>query len=155
MRARVETLEQSQRRRLFLSFDPRDTAELALRLNADLETYAFEVCCDVERSAARARAEIAASDAVVAILSPQATLAGDSVDGRGGRCLQEIAWARFGDAPRPIVPAMASSCQVPMMIFRLQYVDMQGWAHSGERYRSALDLLVHAISATLDAECSA
>ena len=25
------------------------------------------------------------------------------MDGRGGLCLQEIAWARFGDAPRPIV----------------------------------------------------
>ena len=70
MRARVETLEQSRRRRLFLSFDARDTVELALRLHADLEAHAFEVCCDVERSAARSRAEIAASDAVVAILSP-------------------------------------------------------------------------------------
>jgi hypothetical protein len=152
--AHRQTPEQSQRRRLFMSFDPRDTAELAVRVHADLEARAFDVCCEAERSAARARAEIAASDAVVAILSPRATVAGDPTDERRGLCLEELAWARFGEAPRPIVPAMAVACQVPMMIYRLQYVDLQGWESSSERYEAGLAGLLHAISATLDEQHS-
>ena len=133
------------RRRLFLSFYPRDTARLATRLSAELEHRAFQVWCEPTRTAERSRELIRASDVVVALLSPGSTSSQTASNG-AVLCLEEIAFARRSDPPRPIVPVMAIACRMPVMLLRSHYIDMLGWDGSDTVYADGVDRLVSAIS---------
>ncbi len=141
-----------QKVRIFESYGRADASELASRLRHDLERRDFDVYQDIERLHGGAewdrhiREALSNSEAVVAILSPHAVrsgpLSGDSLD---SVCLDEIAFARFGEPPRPIVPVMAIACSPPLIIYRQHCIDMQGWESSEERYQAALEELVSAI----------
>jgi hypothetical protein len=124
-------------RRVYLSFEPHETGDLAARLADDLTARGFGIS-GASASGSFENA-IGESEVVLAILSPEAT--------RSEARLEEIAWARSGPTARPIVPVMAILCEVPLMIFRLQHVDMQGWRESAERYRAGFEELLKAIGA--------
>ena len=130
--------------RLFLSFDARDSASLASRLHETLTQRGYAVTGEPVRAPEQTEREIAASDAVIALLSPHA-----AASRTGSTCRDELALARFGDPPRPIIPVMAADCEPPLMIFRLQYVDMREWEQSDPRYEEGVAALLDAISATL------
>jgi len=127
-------------RRVYLSFERGETGALAERLIADLTTRGFEVAGPTK--GVRPLAAIAASDAVLVILSPAVI--------RSDERLEEIACARRGDVPRPVVPVMAVECEVPVVIVRLQWVDMQGWDESALRYEAGLQELVRSIDAVVE-----
>ncbi len=111
-----------------------DGAELALRVRSDLEAVGFEIGTSP-----------ADSDALVAILSPGAV--GSDV------FLAELADARFGAPPRPIVPVMAMGCDVPLIVFRLQYIDMRAWDAPG--YAEAVGKLAVGLRRVLDGAAGA
>lgn len=127
-------------RRLYLSFERGETSALADRLIADLATRWFEVTGPTD--GAHMQSAIAASDALIVILSP-AVICSDER-------LEEIACARRGDVPRPVVPVMAVECQVPVVIVRLQWVDMRGWEESAQRYETGLQQLASSIDAVVE-----
>jgi TIR domain/AAA ATPase domain len=138
--------------RIFESYGRRDASELAARLRRDLEAREFEVWQDIERLEGGAlwdqqiREALNNSECVVALLSPHATRTGlTAEDELDSVCLDEIAFARFNDPPRPIVPVMALACDPPFVIYRLHCIDMQGWEESEERYQAAFEELVQAI----------
>jgi hypothetical protein len=60
-----------------------------------------------------------------------------------GVCLDEISYARYGGTP--IVPVMAISCTPPLGIYRLDWVDMQGWDQQAGRFERALAKLREAL----------
>jgi hypothetical protein len=53
-----------------------------------------------------------------------------------GVCLDEISYARYRGTP--IVPVMALACTPPLGIYRLDWVDMQGWQEQPGRFERAL-----------------
>ncbi len=138
--------------RIFESYGRSDASELAARLRRDLEAHDFEVWQDIDRLHGGAlwdekiREALSNSEAVVAILSPHATRTGaGSSDRLDSVCLDEIAFARFSDPPRPIVPVMALACEPPLTIYRLHCIDMQGWEADEPRYLAAFDELLRSI----------
>jgi hypothetical protein len=64
-------------------------------------------------------------------------------------CMRELELARFGDPPRPIIPVIAIACEVPLIIFRLQRIEMEDWEPAAAAYRQGLTMLVSAIEAAL------
>jgi WD40 repeat protein/uncharacterized protein YukE len=77
------------------------------------------------------------ADLTVAVLSPHAVRRPEGV------CLDEISYARYGGTP--IVPVMAISCTPPLGIYRLDWVDMQGWEQQTGRFQRALAKLREAL----------
>jgi WD40 repeat protein len=77
------------------------------------------------------------ADITVAVLSPWAVRRPEGV------CLDEISYARYGGTP--IVPVMAISCTPPLGIYRLDWVDMQGWEQQPSRFERALAKLREAL----------
>jgi hypothetical protein len=142
---------------IFESYGRVDAAELAERLHRDLEADGFAVWRDtaeITRGSAWAteiERAIATSDVLMALLSPHAVRSGsdpNNPDGSDSVCLDEIFMARFGKPPRPIVPVMAVSCQPPLPIFRLDYVDLTKWQDE-ESYQVGLAGLKKGIMAAL------
>lgn len=146
---------------LFLSYGRRDASALAERLHADLQARGFAVWQDTRKIRAgkaweeEIRDALRRSRAVVALLSPHAVRRGigpvdpDTLD---SVCLDEISYARFATPPVPIVPVMASRCEPPFSIFRLDYVDMTEALNSEERYQAGLARLVEGVEAALRGE---
>ncbi|HUC38113.1 MAG TPA: toll/interleukin-1 receptor domain-containing protein [Acidimicrobiales bacterium] len=136
----------AEQRQIFESYGRLDASELADRLRGDLEADGYQVWRDVEEIHAGSvwfaeiEKAIASSDVMVALLSPHAVRSGNDPNSPGGIdsvCLDEISMARFGQPPRPIVPVMAISCQPPLPIFRLDYVDLTKWKDE-ESYQTGL-----------------
>jgi hypothetical protein len=130
---------------IFESYGRVDAAELAERLHRDLEADGYAVWRDTEEIkhgsawATKIERAIATSDVLVALLSPHAVRSGsdkNDPDAIDSVCLDEIFLARFGKPPRPIVPVMAVSCQPPLPIFRLDYVDLTKWKASCTRWQT-------------------
>ena len=144
-----------QRRvRIFESYGRGDTSELADRLFKDMDARGFDVFLDREAEALHGGAvwekkvheALSRSEAVIAILSPHAVReASPSGDSLASVCLDEIAFARYSKPPRPIVPVMAIACEPPWTLYRLEFIDMQGWEQSEARYQQALEQLLDAI----------
>jgi TIR domain-containing protein len=144
-----------QRRvRIFESYGRGDTSELADRLFQDMDARGFDVFLDREAEALHGGAAwekkvheaLSNSEAVIAIVSPHAVReASPSGDSLASVCLDEIAFARYSKPPRPIVPVMAIACEPPWTLYRLEFIDMQGWEQSEERYQQALEQLLDAI----------
>jgi hypothetical protein len=146
------------RGRLFISYGRRDANALAAQLHADLEAHGFQVWRDVTHIRAGGDWQFQVQDAlrdadiVIALLSPHAVRRGsdiDSSDSLDSVCLDEISYARFTRPPKPIIPIMAVGCEAPLVINRLDYVDMTRWSNSVEEYQSGLLRLLQSIDEAL------
>lgn len=147
-----------QRPRLFLSYGRRDAALLAARLCTDLEALGFEVWQDTHRIRPGQAWEdeikdgLRSAQVVVALLTPHAvrrSVDPDNPDNTDSVCLDEISFARFAHPPKPILPIMATPCEPPFCIFRLDYTDMTQWRESEDQYRIGLDRLVTRLEAVV------
>jgi len=148
------------RPRVFLSYGRRDAAALAERLRADLERRGFAVWQDVREIRAgqaweeEIQAGLRGTQVVLALLSPHAVRrAGGPAGGdTDGVCLDELAFARFGQPPTPILPVMAVACEPPFSLFRLDHVDLTRAAESEDAYRRGLERIVAGLEALLRGE---
>jgi hypothetical protein len=139
----------SDRNNVFLSYGRMDASELAEKLKADLEVRGFRIWRDVSSLGGatswdgQIERAISGSDLLLALMSPHATRRiGDAASSANDSvCLDEIAYARFGPAPIPVVPVMAVPTQPPLLLIRQQYLDFVG-ALGTPKYTEALDLLV-------------
>jgi WD40 repeat protein len=147
--------------RLFLSYGRRDAKDLADRLSIDLTNRGYEVWQDTHEidSGASWQHEVVdglrSSQVVVALMTPNSVrMAGscDHPDNTDSVCLGEIAYALFRMPPRPVVPVMARTCEPPLAIFHLDYVDMRSCAESSDQYQAGLERLVSGIEAALRGE---
>jgi hypothetical protein len=135
--------EEAPPQTVFLSYGRKDAAGLAQRLKEALEADGHTVWMDqgeihsgrpwegqIERA-------IDSADLTVAVLSPHAVRRPEGI------CLDEISYARYGGTP--IVPVMGISCIPPLGIYRLDWVDMQGWEQQTGRFERALAKLREAL----------
>ena len=143
------------RPKIFLSYGRRDASELAQRLCRDLEAVGFEVWMDVEKLVPGSRWQEEIEEAlreaqvVVSLLSPHAVRRGSDSDPTDSFCLDELALARAGRPPTPVVPAMVAACEPPLIIYRLDYVDLLASQQSEDEYRRGFDRLVSGIREAL------
>ncbi|UOM36735.1 toll/interleukin-1 receptor domain-containing protein [Acuticoccus sp. I52.16.1] len=141
---------------LFLSYGTADAADFAARLAESLTARGHTVWRDRERLQGTrgwdSQIEIAIgdSDAMVAVLSPHATRR--TGDGSGSMvdsvCLDEIAYARFGPKPVPIVPVMAVETTPPLLLIRQQYIDFLT-AQTDETFGARLSELTDVIDSVV------
>lgn len=145
-----ETVAQTGKKgQVFISYGRRDAKPLADRLNADLTALGHQVWQDVReiRPGHPWHREIEdglrTSQIVIALLSPHSVrrqkAAGDPNE-LDSVCLDEISYAQY-ELRLPIVPVMAARCQPPLLIHRLDYVDLCAWSHSEEQYQAGLGRL--------------
>lgn len=141
--------------RVFVSYGRHDGAEFVDRLVAELTGRGFDVWRDTTRidpgsdwQAAIVDA-IDACDVVVAALTPHAVRRPTTEGGIDGVCLDELTYARFGPAPKPVVPVLVLDCQVPFSIFRLSYIDARSWRQSLHDFATGIGEVVRGIDATL------
>ena len=130
-------------RKVFLSYGRKDAEDLAQRLKEVLEQDGHTVWIDRSeiKSGRSWETQIEQglhnSDIAVTILSPHAVRRPEGV------CLDEISFARYHGLP--IVPVMAISCTPPLGIFRLDWVDLQGWEQQAGRFQRAVGKLREAL----------
>src|SRR5438477_2874878 len=114
---------------IFLSYGHKDAGELAERIRCDLANV-YHVWKDTGGIRAGSawtdeiRDGIRASQLVVALLSPSSVRrASDPMnpDESDSVCLEEIEYAIA--CRIPVVPLMATTCEPPFRIFRIQYLD--------------------------------
>jgi WD40 repeat protein len=149
-----------ERAKLFLSYGRKDAEELAERIDSDLSLLGFEVWRDRRKTRSgfgwdrEIEVGLRSAQLVVALLSPHAVrTAGDmnSPDNTDSVCLDEIAFARFA-CKLPIVPVLAQACEPPLVIFRLDYIDLCAWRDSNHQYERGFRRLVDAIGSALRGE---
>jgi WD40 repeat protein len=139
----AEPSEEVPSRTVFLSYGRKDAASLAQRLKEALEADGHTVWMDQNEIHSGRSWEgqieeaIDGADLTVAVLSPHAVRRPEGV------CLDEISYARYGGTP--IVPVMGISCTPPLGIYRLDWVDMQGWEQQTGRFERALAKLREAL----------
>ncbi|MDX1946558.1 MAG: TIR domain-containing protein [Pirellulaceae bacterium] len=147
------------RPKVFLSYGRKDARVLVDRLCMDIVAEGFDVWRDTEeiRSGDDWQEEIAdglrSAQVVVAVLTPHSV----RTSARGQNevdsvCLGEIAYALFRTPPRPVVPVMAATCEPPLALFHLDYVDLRAWSDSEDQYRAGFARLVEGIRAALRGE---
>jgi WD40 repeat protein len=146
--------------RLFLSYGRRDAAELADHLEQDLTLHGYSVWRD-RRNIVSGRDfmreiedGLRSTQLVVALLSPHAVRrSGDpgNPDDVDSVCLDELHLARFS-CKLPIVPVLAVPCEPPLVIYRLDYVEMLQWRDFAAQYQAGFRRLVDAIEAALRGE---
>jgi TIR domain len=143
--------------RLFLSYARADGKELAARLHHDLEALGYAVWQDIEPGAIpagsawqlRIEEALHQSQALIAVMTPFAVRSAlHASDASESVCLDEISFARFQRPPTPIVPVMGIECDPPLVIYRLDYVDIRDWK-SEERYRAGFERLLAGLEAAL------
>ena len=83
--------------------------------------------------ATRSRPGILSHEVFIALLTPHAVRRPDGV------CLDEISLARCNS--RRIIPAMVIQCRPPLGIYRLDWVDFQGWTSPAGFHRAFSRLL--------------
>lgn len=117
-------------KQIFLSYGRQDASHVAEQVADYLISKGFKVWMDRPEIKPgipfleKIKQAIHDSDLVVAILSPHAVRRVGDSDYLDSVCLDELSIARFSQTPTPIVPAMAVMCEPPMVIYRLQYVDL-------------------------------
>ena len=137
----------SVKKRIFISYGHDAHAELARQLKADLEEAGHTAWFDESDIKHGNDWEIAIEDGisgthvVLAMMTPHAVRRPDGV------CLDELSYARFQG--KSIIPLMVQDCQPPLSISRLQWLDMQDWDASPERYQQKLALILDAIEGRL------
>lgn len=144
--------------RLFLSYGRRDAKELADRLCGDLTARGYEVWQDTREIASGTSWQhqiadgLRSAQVVVAMMSPHSVRTAcdpNSPDNVDSVCLGEIAYALYNPPPRRVVPVMAQTCEPPVTIFHLDYVDLRAWSDSPDQYQAGFKRLVDAIQAAL------
>src|ERR1700683_3513319 len=121
---------------IFISYGHDEHAGLARRLKVDLEARGFSPWLDESEIKGGQEWEVSIEDGlkrtdwVLALLTLHAVRRPDGV------CLDEISFARF--CGRRIVPLMVQTCQPPLCISRLQWLDFQDWRQSDEIYERKL-----------------
>ncbi|HEX3654481.1 MAG TPA: TIR domain-containing protein [Pirellulales bacterium] len=147
------------RPKVFISYGRKDARELVDRLCVDLTAAGFSVWRDTREIPAGTdwQAEIVdglrSAQVVVAVMTPHSVrTSARSVDQTDSVCLGEIAYALFNPPPQPVVPVMAYSCEPPLAIYHLDYVDLCSWQASDNNYRTGLARLVDGIQAALRGE---
>ena len=137
---------------LFLSYGRADASELALRLERDLAQAGYKVWRDTMLHPgpgwdAQIEAAIAAADILIAILSPHATRRAGDVSGsvQDSVCLDEIAAARFGEHPIPIIPVLAKPTAPPLLLIRRQWLDFSNTDADSALYEDRLAELIATI----------
>jgi TIR domain len=157
----AQPLASSSKARAFISYGRRDAAALVDRLYSDLSKAGFTVWRDTREIKAGAgwQQQIADSlrdaNVVIAVLSPHSvrtTLTADSPENIDSICLAEISYALYVPPPRALVPVMAQTCEPPLAIFHLDYVDMRECPQSETHYQQGLAKLVDSIHAALRGE---
>lgn len=152
--ATLDTSSPSGKARLFLSYGRKDGKDLAERLADDLRARDFEVWLDTREISSGTSWQHEITDGlrsaqiVIALLSPHSVRTShdaDTPDGADSVCLGEIAYALFQPPSRPVVPVMAVSCEPPLAIFHLDYVDLTRWRDSPDQYETGLKRLIAAI----------
>jgi hypothetical protein len=147
--------------RLFLSYGRRDAKDLADRLAMDLTAKGFAVWQDTREITTGTSWQheivdgLRSAQVVIALLSPHSVrTSGDPHNPNqiDSVCLGEISYALFQPPPRPVVPVMAQSCEPPLAIFHLDYVDMRAWTESDDQYQAGLQRLLDGIQAALRGE---
>ncbi len=147
--------------RVFLSYGRRDASEFVDRLCVDLAAAGFDVWRDTReiRSGQDWQTEIVdglrAAQVVVAVMTPHSvrtTRDASSPDQVDSVCLGEIAFALFQPPPQPIVPVMAQTCEPPLAIFHLDYIDLRAWQDSDDQYRAGVQRLIDGIHSALRGE---
>jgi hypothetical protein len=142
--------------KIFLSYGRRDAGDLATRLEKDLKAQGYEIWRDIRqiKSGSDWQGDITDglrnAQIVIALLTPHSTRTTQevsSLDAVDSVCLGEIAYALFNPPPRPVVPVMAISCEPPLAIFHLDYVDMRRWQESEDQYDAGLSRLLDGIAA--------
>ena len=142
--------------KIFLSYGRRDATALAERLEKDLKGSGYEVWRDTRQIEPGTdwQAEITdglrSSQIVIALMTPHSTRTtrnSSSPDHVDSVCLGELSHALFSPPPQPVVPVMALTCEPPLAIFHLDYVDMRRWEESEEQYQAGLERLVDGIGA--------
>lgn len=110
---------------IFISYGHKDASELALKLEKDLKNEGHNVWLDKSRMRDaepwedQIEVEILNREIFIALLTPYAVGRPDGV------CRDEISMARFEH--RKIIPIMVIKCTPPLCIYRLNYIDFQGW----------------------------
>jgi len=147
------------RPKVFISYGRRDALKLVERLSVDLTAAGFDVWRDAReiRSGTDWQAEIVdglrSAQVVVAVMTPHSVRTSKtSADQVDSVCLGEIAYALFTPPPKPVIPAMAATCEPPLALFHLDYVDLRSWSDSDDQYRAGLARLVDGIHALLRGE---
>lgn len=117
--------------RIYLSYAPTDAAEVAARLEHDLQAHGHPV-----RAEAGSAQALLDSDVVVALLTPSAVRRPD------GTCLEDLRLAL--QQGRRALPVMASSCRPPLILGGRGWIDLRGW-RDPESYQQALEQVVTAL----------
>lgn len=147
--------------RVFLSYGRQDASALAERLEKDLKRRGYDVWRDVREieSGSDWQGEIAdglrSAQIVIAIMTPRSVRTNrdrTNPDRMDSVCLGEIAYALFQSPPRPVIPVMAQTCEPPLAIFHLDYVDLRAWRDSEEQYQAGLQRLFDGLDAALRGE---
>ncbi|MDQ0291579.1 TIR domain-containing protein [Oligosphaera ethanolica] len=142
--------------RLFLSYGRRDAADLAQRLEKDLKDKGYKVWRDIRKIkpgtdfGAEILDGLRSAQIVIALMTPHSTRTtrdADSPDSVDSVCLGELAYALFNPPPHPVVPVMAQTCEPPLSIFHLDYVDLRRWQDSEDQYQAGLQRLIDGIEA--------
>ena len=141
--------------RVFISYGRKDASSLAHKLSDELTRRQFDVWLDQSSLRAGRGWEqqivdgLSTTQAVVALLSPHSTRQDDRQSG-DSVCLDEIAFARYGPAPVPIVPVLAvRGASIPLTIFRLHYIDFVDALDSEPVFQAQLGQLLSALSDAL------
>ncbi len=144
---------------IFLSYGRADAADLAERLHDSLTAAGFHVWQDRRKIRIGANWDqeieegLRSSKVLLSLLSPHAVRrARDGhPSGDDSVCLDEIAYAR-GVCRIPIVPIRVAPCTTPLLIYRLQAVDMMEWLDSEANYETAFQLITTYIHDVLAGE---
>ncbi len=145
--------------KVFISYGRRDASQLVDRLCIDLTAAGFQVWRDTREIHAGVdwQGEIVdglrSAQVVIAVMTPHSVrtskTAPDQID---SICLSEIAYARFNPPPQPVVPVLAATCEPPLTLFHLDYVDLCAWSDSESQYQTGLARLINGVRAALRGE---
>lgn len=142
--------------KIFLSYGRRDASDLADRLERDLQASGYQIWRDTHEinPGAGWQEEITeglqSAEIVVVLLTPHSTRNSRTASNReavDSVCLGEIAYALFQPPAQPVIPVMAETCEPPLAIFHLDYIDLRRWQDSSEQYQAGFDRLLDGIAA--------
>jgi hypothetical protein len=141
--------------KVFISYGRRDASSIALKLVDELTRRDFDVWLDQSNlRAGRSWEEqivdgLSTTQAVIALLSPHSTRRDDPQSG-DSVCLDEIAFARYGQTPVPIVPVLAvRGAAIPLTIYRLHYIDFVDAVNSEPVFQAQFEQLLTALNDAL------
>ncbi len=149
---RFKKEKERQQKRIFLSYGRDEYAELAVRIQRDLESRGHEVWFDLERLKAGGNWEAYIEEGlewvsanpknslIIFLMTPHSTRRPD------GFCLKEL--SRGLSRGLPVIPVMIVWCESPLSICDIQWLDMQKCNpidENEEQYQKQFEHLCEAI----------